>query len=47
MGKGLVSEHPVVVNVLAGHTHCRTLQKQTFILRSYCFDGDKARKRSF
>ena len=40
MHTGLVSEHPVALNVLTGATRCRTLQKQNFILRfHHCVQG--------
>ena len=47
MHTGLVSEHPAVFNVLARPGHCRTLQKQTSVLRFRHFDLDIARRRPF
>ena len=47
MNIGLVSEHPTVVNVLLGPRHCRTLQKQTFILSFRHYDIDRTGRRPF
>ena len=44
---GLVPEHLSAVNVIAGPTHCRTLQKGTAILRCYHSHIDRAGKETF
>ena len=41
---GLLLEHPSEVKVLTGSKHCRSLQKQTFILRFHHSYLDKAGK---
>ena len=45
MHRGLLSEHPSAINVLTCPTHCRTLQKQTFIVRFQHTGIDRARKK--
>ena len=47
MDPGLLSENPSAINVLMVPTHCRTLQKQTFILRVQHSEIDRAAKGLF
>ena len=44
---GLVSELPLAVTVLTGHTHWRTLEQRTFMLHFDHFDLDRAVRGPF
>ena len=47
MYTGLVPEHPAAISVLTCPAHCRSLQKQTFILRFHYYELGRRGKRPF